>query len=91
MRFALGNSRLNQQGFQVGFWYRFGTQYESKLHSDAVILTTKFDYQNFNIGLSYDVNISALRSASKLNNGLELSVIYNICGPEHRGIYCPKF
>jgi type IX secretion system PorP/SprF family membrane protein len=91
LRFAMGNSRLNQQGFQLGAWYRFGTQYESKLHSDAVIITTKFDYQNFGVGLSYDVNVSTLRNASKLNNALELSVIYNICGPEHRGIYCPKF
>ncbi|MBK7093549.1 MAG: type IX secretion system membrane protein PorP/SprF [Saprospiraceae bacterium] len=91
LRFALGNSRLNNQGFQVGAWYRFGTQFDSKLHSDAVIITAKFDYENFGVGLSYDANISALRNASKINNGLELSVIYNICGPGTQRIYCPKF
>lgn len=91
LRFALGNSRLNNQGFQVGAWYRFGSQYESKLHSDAVIVTAKFDYENFEIGLSYDATVSSLRNASKISNSLELAVIYNICGPEHRGIYCPKF
>ena len=91
LRFALGGSRLAQQGFQVGAWYRLGTQYESKLHSDAIILSTKFDYQNLGFGLSYDINISSLRNASRINNSLELSVIYNICGPEHRGIYCPRF
>ncbi len=91
LRFALGNSRYDRRGFQFGAWYRLGTQYESKLHSDALIISTKFDYQNLGFGLSYDINISGLRSASKANNSLELSVIYNICGPEHRGVYCPRF
>ena len=91
LRFALGNSRKNKQAFQVGAWYRLGNQYEGKLYSDALIITTRFDYQNLGFGLSYDVNISELRNASSANNSLELSVIYNICGNEHRGIYCPKF
>jgi len=91
VRFAMGNSRSNQQGFQIGGWYRLGTNYDSKIHSDAVILSTRFDYREFGIGLSYDINISKLRQASFGNNSLELSLSYNICGPEHRGIYCPKF
>lgn len=91
LRFAMGNSRNNEQGFQVGAWYRLGTQYESKLHSDAVIVSARFDYREFGIGLSYDINISSLRQATFGNNSLELSLSYNICGPEHRGIYCPKF
>jgi len=91
LRFALGNSRKNKQAFQLGAWYRLGTQYENKLHGDALIITTRFDYQNLGFGLSYDVNVSELRNASSANNALELSVIYNICGDEHRGIYCPKF
>lgn len=91
LRFALGNSRLNHQSFSVGAWYRFGSQYESKLYSDALILTTRFDYSNLGIGLSYDATVSGLRAASTASNSIELSVIYNICGPEHRGIYCPRF
>jgi type IX secretion system PorP/SprF family membrane protein len=91
VRFAMGNSRTNEQGFQLGAWYRLGNQYENKLHSDAIILSSRFDYQNFGIGLSYDINISKLRQASSANNAIELSLSYNICGPEHRGIYCPKF
>ncbi len=91
MRFALGDSRYDKRAFQLGAWFRFGTQHESKLHGDALIITTKFDYQNLGFGLSYDINVSKLRSASKANNSLELSVIYNICGPEHRGVYCPRF
>ena len=91
LRFALGNSRKNQQAVQFGAWYRVGTQYTNKLYSDAIIITSRFEYHNLGFGLSYDVNISDLKSAASANNSLELSVIYNICGPEHRGIYCPKF
>jgi len=91
MRFALGRSRKSKQSFQIGAWYRLGNQYEGKLYSDALIITSRFDYQNLGFGLSYDVNVSSLRRASSANNSLELSVIYNICGPEHRGVYCPRF
>ncbi len=90
-KFALGNSRRSQQAFQVGAWYRIGTQYSNALHSDAAIITARFDYHNLGFGLSYDINVSKLRAASSANNSIELSVIYNICGPEHRGIYCPRF
>jgi len=90
-RFAMGFSRKQDQGFQAGLWYRLGTQYESKLHSDAIIISTRFDYEQFGIGLSYDINISSLNQASFGNNAIELALSYNICGPENRGIYCPKF
>ncbi|MEZ4906086.1 MAG: PorP/SprF family type IX secretion system membrane protein [Saprospiraceae bacterium] len=89
--FALGSSRLNKQSFQIGAYYRLVSQYQSKPYSDALILTTRFEYQNLGFGLSYDATISGLRAASSATNSLELSVIYNICGPEHRGIYCPRF
>jgi type IX secretion system PorP/SprF family membrane protein len=91
LRFAMGNSRLQAQSFQVGGWYRMGTQQEGNLHSDAVILSARFNYQEFGIGFSYDINISKLRAVSFGNGAFEFSLSYNICGPENRGVYCPKF
>jgi len=43
---------------------------------DAVIFTTGIDYDNWNLGLSYDVNYSALRTASNRRGGLEISLTY---------------
>jgi type IX secretion system PorP/SprF family membrane protein len=91
IRFAMGRSRLLQQSFQVGGWYRLGTQQEGNIHSDALILSARFNYQEFGLGFSYDVNISKLRAASFGNGAFEFSLTYNICGPENRGVYCPKF
>jgi len=43
---------------------------------DAFILAANMDYRSFNVGLSYDVNISKLKEASNRRGGFEISVIY---------------
>lgn len=91
VRFALGPSRLSNQSWQVGAWYRIGSKEEGGVHSDAVILSTRFDYENFGLGFSYDVNVSKLSSAGAANGAFEFSLQYLICGPENRGVYCPRF
>jgi len=91
VRFALGPSRLSNQSWQLGAWYRLGSKDEGGIHSDAVILSTRFDYENFGIGFSYDVNVSKLSSAGTANGAFEFSLQYLICGPENRGVYCPRF
>ena len=100
LRFALGPSRLSNQSWEVGAWYRLGTQAgpagtaeenQSSLHSDAVILSTRFNYEQFGIGFSYDINVSKLASGSSANGAFEFSLTYDICGPENRGVYCPRF
>ena len=58
---------------------------------DALILSTRFDYNNFGIGFSYDVNVSNLKPASNSNGAFEFSIIYNIAGAEKRNVYCPNF
>ena len=86
----MSKSRYDKQSFQAGLWTRISNKVSGVL-SDAVILSTRFDYNKFGIGLSYDINVSSLRAASPANNSFEFSFIYNICGPEKRGIYCPNF
>jgi len=58
---------------------------------DAIILSTRFDYNNFGLGFSYDVNVSNLKPASNSNGAFEFSIIYNIAGAEKRNVYCPNF
>jgi len=90
-RFALGDSRMNNQSFQAGLWLRLANHFEDPVTTDAVILSTRFDYENFGIGFSYDINVSTLRAASNANGAFEFSMIYNICGPEKRAVFCPSF
>lgn len=103
VRFALGPSRLSNQSWQVGAWYRLGVQEDDQfdsegnpinqtaIHSDAVIVSTRFNYENFGIGFSYDLNVSELSGGGTANGAFEFSLTYDICGPENRGVYCPRF
>lgn len=91
VRFALGPSRTTNQSWEIGSWYRVGNKVENGLHSDALILSSRFNYDKFGIGFSYDINVSGLRQASPLNGAFEFSMVYYICGPESRGVYCPRF
>ncbi len=100
-RFYLNQGSYGDQSLQFGIWTRLVNNYHwdpeqseetsSKLGADAVILSARFDYNNFGIGLSYDINVSDLKTASNGRGAFELSLIYYICGQEVRGVYCPKF
>lgn len=45
---------------------------------DAFILVANLDYKNFNVGVSYDVNVSKLTAATNQRGAFELSIIYII-------------
>lgn len=99
-KFMLSKSRNEYQAFQLGLWGRLGNKFlpaadgsaeKVGLLSDAAILSTRFDYNNFSLGFSYDINISELKTASNNQGGFELAMVYKICGQVRRGVYCPNF
>ena len=56
---------LKETAFFFGAFYRFG---------DAIVPTVMFEIANYAIGLSYDINISGLKAASKGQGGFEISL-----------------
>jgi type IX secretion system PorP/SprF family membrane protein len=97
LRFLLGNSRRSTEALQFGLWTRLGNKVNADnkgaggLLMDAVIVSTRFDYDRFSLGFSYDLNTSTLRPATRSNGGFEFSMQYKICGPERRNVFCPNF
>ncbi|GLR18616.1 PorP/SprF family type IX secretion system membrane protein [Portibacter lacus] len=91
LRFAMGKSRNGGQSWQAGAWTRVGRQESGGIHVDAIVLATRIDYEEYGIGFSYDINVSSLTAATYGNGAFEFSLVYTICGPENRGVYCPKF
>ncbi len=104
VRFTLAQDNYTTNSFQVGLWLRLVNNFvfangdgggpavnNSSLGADAVIFSTRFEYNNFGIGFSYDWNVSDLRAASNGNGAFEFSLVYTICGDENRGVYCPSF
>ena len=92
VKFLLASGRNSiAQSFQVGLWTRISNRLDDSVLTDALILSTRFDYENFALGFSYDINTSSLNQASEGNGGFELSLQYKICGNQRRGVYCPQF
>lgn len=91
LKFLLGGNRREYQAFQIGAWLRMTNHYSKTTAPDAFILSTRFDYNDFSLGFSYDINVSSLRPASNSNGAFEFALVYKICGPEKRNVYCPNF
>ncbi len=90
VKFLLGSPR-QYQAFQIGVWARMANELEDGLLADAAILSTRFDYNQFTLGFSYDINISSLSPATDGQGAFEFALQYNICGGERRNVYCPNF
>lgn len=84
-------------------WNRLGTWDEPAFsiyggcyyrHGDAIIPTVKIRFRDYFIGVSYDVNLSKLHTASNLQGGYEISVFRAGMFPSRdtRGkVMCPRF
>ena len=91
LKWLLGGSRSVYQAFQLGGWVRLADRYDQGILTDAAILSTRFDYNNFSLGFSYDINVSELSGASNGNGAFEFALVYKVCGQERRNVYCPNF
>ena len=54
----------------------FGAWARANNVSDAIIPYVGMDYGSFNLGISYDVNVSGFKVASQSQGGFEISLIY---------------
>jgi hypothetical protein len=76
----------NPTNLYVGSWLRFNNI------TDALIPYLGLDFGSFTLGLSYDVNISALKTASQSQGGIEISLVYIKKSSDGRkAVPCPKF
>ena len=77
----------NPTTIYLGTWARFNNV------SDAIIPYIGLEFGDFQLGSSYDVNISSLKPASNLKGGVEISLIYikKPVNKELKKLNCPKF
>ena len=72
----------------IGAWTRLNNV------SDALIPYVGLDYGSFNLGLTYDVNISNFKVATQTRGGMEISLIYifkQTDGSAKEKVQCPHF
>jgi len=94
-KFILDERKTTSYGgtsFYVGPYYRVVGNSETGTGSDAMMIVTKLDYNDFTFGLSYDLNISGLIPASSGRGGPELSIQHiTHFGTGKPKYFCPKF
>ena len=69
----------------IGGYYRL---------KDAFVFVVGVGFMNFSMGISYDINLSSLNTASNYKGGLELSLIYEGCIEKSVRTFkhqCPKW
>jgi len=82
----VNNDADNPTNFYAGSWVRFSNV------TDAVIPYIGLDFGSFSLGVTYDVNVSALKSASESQGGIEVSLIYiKKSSSGKKQIPCPRF
>jgi len=82
----VNHNEENPTNFYAGSWVRFSNV------TDAIIPYVGLEFGSFVLGMSYDVNVSALKTASQSQGGIEVSLIY-IKKPSDgkKQIPCPKY
>jgi len=69
----------------LGVWYRL---------QDALIPYVGLQLNAYKIGLTYDVNVSTLTTASYLRGGFELTMVYNFMDDDNQRlvsrVLCPS-
>jgi len=62
---------------------------------DAFVPVAKLDYKRLSLGVSYDVNMSKLITASKLKGGFEITTSFktqlNFSNQDFQNLRCPRF
>lgn len=78
---------VNPTNLYGGVWARLNNV------SDAIIPYIGLEFGDYHLGISYDINISDLQTASNSRGGLELSLIYTKqpVNRDLRKLNCPKF
>jgi hypothetical protein len=68
--------RKKPAAFILGGYYRF---------KDAAVLETAYEFSNYRIGLSYDINLSDLNVATNSKGGFEISLKFITPNPFLKG------
>lgn len=94
---VLASYALNQKGFDGGSSLS-GAAIGGGLYlrwNDAIIPYAQVSYNHIDVGISYDVNISALKVASQGRGGFEFSLTYKgftgAIGSGIKSMRCPRF
>lgn len=87
--------KFDDFAFKFGLWGRVVNQYinfeNATMGFDALVAHIGLDYNNFQLGLSYDVTLSKLSLVNNSRGSFEVSLFYILLGKDSRRQGCPSF
>jgi type IX secretion system PorP/SprF family membrane protein len=86
----IGLDDYASQNLYLGLYLRPVGDISGELTLDAIIPMLAYRYENVQVGLSYDINMSTLSSVTAGHGGFELSASF-IGSYENDNIICPQF
>ncbi len=91
IKFDFSKRSDSNQAFEIGPWLRIVSSPTGTVATDAVVAVARIRYGSSTFGVSYDINTSRLRPATRGNGAFEVSYVYTLCGVRNRPMGCPTF
>lgn len=76
---------------RFGAYGRIAGKFDGGVMTDAAILYTALEWNDWMLGLSFDTNVSALSAVSGGRGAFELSLTYISPPARRKGLFCPIF
>lgn len=80
-----------ETAIRVGAWWRLASNVSNSFGSDAIILTTMYEFDRYLLGFSYDISLGSIGVANNRNGAFEFSLSYLFPFTERKfKVRCPK-
>jgi len=84
-------AKYDDFALKFSVWTRLANKLIAEIDADALMLIVGIDWQSFNFGVSYDINLSSLTAVSNGQGAIEFSIIYIHDVEKSRQQGCPAF
>lgn len=90
MNFRYSGDDWREVAFRVGLWNRIVKRVVG-ISNESIIAMAGIEYNEFQLGLSYDINTSPLSASTQSRGAFEISLIYIHAPRQDRRMSCPRF
>ena len=87
IKFRFKDHLHEDAAFRIGGWLRLVNYLEQGIAYDAFIAFARLDWRRCSLGVSYDFNLSGLKSSNPNNNAIELLMSYRFAPKGTKNIY----
>ena len=88
--FRYTNHDWYEVAIRAGIWLR-NTRTIAGSHFESYVVTAILEVERWNLGISYDVTSSSLKTANNSRGAFELSLIYTHPAKSRYKVKCPNF